>query len=97
MICVSRARSGRISTIHRELAALNQYCSNCSQIIANGTRIIAVEFELGHVGVRPDEMSVSRRSRKLIEMKTSAKRGERRGAFMRAGLQFPGCVGTWAQ
>lgn len=67
-----------------------------SQIIANGTRIIAIEFEFGHVGVA-GRNTAFKTLRKLIEIKTSAERAEWRRAFVRAAPRFRDCMARGAK
>ena len=62
-----------------------------SQIIANGTRIIVIEFEFGHVGVAGRNAAFEA-PRKLIEIKALPERAERWRALVRAVPRFPDCM-----
>ena len=67
-----------------------------SQIIANGTRIIAIEFKFGHVGVAGRNAAFEP-PRKLIEIEALPKRAERWRAPVRAVPRFPDCMAGGAK
>ena len=67
-----------------------------SQIIANGTRIVAIEFEFGHVGVGGRNAAFEP-PWKLIEIEALPERAERWRALVRTVARFPDCMAAGAK
>lgn len=67
-----------------------------SQIVANGMRIIAIEFEFGHVGVAGQNAAFEP-PRKLIKIEALPERAERWRAPVRAVPRFPDCMAGGAK
>jgi hypothetical protein len=67
-----------------------------SQIVANGMRILAIEFEFGHVGVAGRNAAFEQ-PRKLVEIEALPERAERWRAPVRAVSRFPDCMAGGAK